>query len=186
MKKIIYLSALDRLGYASNTILGNSFNPYILGTRYYPNIQPFIITDNSDYSSNSYKYTYECNIAGIPNICQFYFISRKKNDISTVYINYKNTQKRDLFLFLYENLMNECYTKDEYARLIIKFYLGDMEYTHYLFFYDAGLIPLRQGKQNDAYTYETLASSLNTGKFSLFSNIPELSEYYNPINHKSL
>ena len=161
-------------------------------------IKEFFIRDNSNTrkcQDFSCKETY----------CNYIFLLGYKSEPEILTIEYKSktlpaiTQKRNIFLILYETNILQCYIKSNSGEdlEIINYCNEEMEYDNFLYFNDTAKKSLTRNKKlqiekTKINFYSAKLSSLNTGTFAIFSYIPELnniinsSTNINPVDDYSL
>ena len=148
-------------------------------------INTFLITDNHGNSFNCESF--ECN--NFSCICNFYLgYIDQPGKLIIEYLPLKQsyiTQKRDLFLILYETSILKCYKKDIVIDLELIIYLSeDMEYDIFLYFNDTSRKSLTRYERPSLNSikvnkFVSRSSTLSSGTFSIISLIPDLNTNYN-------
>ena len=169
--------------------------------RYKENFETFSINDNTGTSK------FKCNdlFWDSSSNCSCVFNLKNKTEPGKLTIEYvpksisRITQKREIFLILYETSMIKCYKKKENKDLeLLTYWTSEMEYEHALYFNDSVRKDLSQYEkiiENSPLKvnrYIAQSSSLNSGTFSIYSLIPDLttnlnsSTNRNPVDNYSL
>ena len=165
--------------------------------RYPENFNNFSINDNSGSTVNCTNLTNENSYYK----CNFYLGNKAQPGKLTIEYIPKNTssvtQKRDIYLILYETSIEKCYKKNDSQDLsLTTFSISEMEYYQDLFFNDTtnGLIGNPVDSENSIIQtkYTAKSISLNSGTFYIYSLISDLTTkldlpvYNNPIDNYSL
>jgi len=155
------------------------------------------IKDESNLNNN-YPCKFSCEKD--KDICYYEITIGNKEEPGKLYIEYISpndfsSQIRNIYLMLYESNINECIKIDKDIELYVNVYwTSDMEYDHQLYFNDTKKRLDKRKRQSSgniiSYKYWIRSSSLNSGTFSIYSIIPELSNYntsnINPVDNYSL
>ena len=115
-----------------------------------------------------------------PGKIEIEHISRSSSESSV-------TQKREIFLILYETTIQKCYKKAQNVDLdLTTYFIEEMEYEDTLYFNDSARKSLTKfGRPSvgniKVNKYTAKSSSLNSGTFCIYSLIPDLVTDYNSI-----
>ena len=185
-----YLLLTDAI-YVKRNYLKSSLVYFKAQIRYKENIETFSINDNSGIPK------FKCDtLEWKASTCSCIFKLGNKGEPGKLTVEYvpKNTsqitQKREIFLILYETSMIKCYKNTNDTDLeLYTYWTSEMEYEHFLYFNDTARKELTQYEKTvddnpiKVNLYTAKSTSLNSGTFSIYSSIPELTTNLNSFTN---